>query len=775
MSGRERHPGDILRVVLGALVIAITAPLARMDHVSQFETDVFRVFNHLPDGMRYFFEAIMQFGALPVAIGIALVALLFRRKWLALDIALASSAAWVAARLLKDVIGRGRPADVLSDVIVRGPHPSGFGYPSGHAAVSAAVATALGPFVPRRVRRLLWCVVALVGIARMYVGAHLPLDIVGGAAIGWAVTAVVHLVLGTPRTAVDPAVVRRAFEHFGMKVVDVRRVSADARGSTPFFVTVDDGRRIFVKAVTREERDADLLFKTWRFVALRHVEDEAPYTSPKHAVEHEALGAALAYDAGVHTARPITATQTDTGLALLALECVSGRGLDEVDTAAVTDDVLARVWEEVAKLQHARIAHRDLRLANVMVDDTGQPWLIDFGFAEIGASDRRLAQDVAELIGSSATIVGNDRAIRAAIRGAGRDAVIAALPLLQPLALSSATRHALGRKGVDRLRTDAADAAGVERVQLDELARFHMRTIVMLVAALLAIHLLAPQVSELHETLDAARRAEAGWLGLAIFASVMTYVGATLSLAGTVETNLPFGVTFLSQIASSFTNRITPAGLGGLGVNTRYLQRNGVSAGDAVGAVGLNSAAGFVVHLTALVIAAVLFGRHDVGDVHLPDKWWVLVAVVVVLFVAGVLVRSSFGRRRVVAPLGRVARQLLTVLHEPGKALLLFGGSAVVTGSYILALGWALAAFHANAAWVSVASIYLAGSAVSAAAPTPGGLGAIEAALIAGLTGVGVANGPAVAGVLSFRLATFWLPIIPGWLAFRSLTKRELL
>ena len=51
----------------------------------------------------------------------------------------------------------------------------------------------------------------------------------------------------------------------------------------------------------------------------------------------------------------------------------------------------------------------------------------------------------------------------------------------------------------------------------------------------------------------------------------------------------------------------------------------------------------------------------------------------------------------------------------------------------------------------------------------------MEAALIAGLTGVGIASGPAVAGVLAFRLATFWLPIIPGYLAFRSLTKRELL
>jgi glycosyltransferase 2 family protein len=105
----------------------------------------------------------------------------------------------------------------------------------------------------------------------------------------------------------------------------------------------------------------------------------------------------------------------------------------------------------------------------------------------------------------------------------------------------------------------------------------------------------------------------------------------------------------------------------------------------------------------------------------------------------------------------------------------MFGGAILVLGSAIVALGFALIAFHAHASWLDVTTVYLGGSAVASAAPTPGKVGAVEAALIAGLTAVGVASGPAVAGVLAFRLASFWLPIIPGWLAFRSLTRHELL
>ena len=161
---------------------------------------------------------------------------------------------------------------------------------------------------------------------------------------------------------------------------------------------------------------------------------------------------------------------------------------------------------------------------------------------------------------------------------------------------------------------------------------------------------------------------------------------------------------------------------------------------------------------------------------HLPSGWALLVVVAVLSSVVGCGARDVVRpQARRSLPTERTARDLVAVVRAPREGVPDARRRLLVLASYVLALGFSLTAFHAHASWLDVTAVYLGGSAVASAAPTPGKVGAVEAALIAGLTGVGIASGPAVAGVLAFRLATFWLPIIPGYLAFRSLTARDLL
>ena len=103
---------------------------------------------------------------------------------------------------------------------------------------------------------------------------------------------------------------------------------------------------------------------------------------------------------------------------------------------------------------------------------------------------------------------------------------------------------------------------------------------------------------------------------------------------------------------------------------------------------------------------------------------------------------------------------------SPTKLALLLGGSLIVTLAYIAAFAGAVRAFGGQLPIATVGAVYLGGSAVASAAPTPGNLGALEAALAAGLTGVGMPAGAAVSTVLTYRLATYWLPVAPGWLAW---------
>lgn len=773
----ERHPGDVVRVVAGTSIVAAGAAVARQGRLSALETDVFRLVNDLPGELEGPLRVAMQAGAL-AAVGVtAGAALVARRPALARDVTLAGGGAWVAAKVAKALVDRARPGGFFTDVVFRGPIDAGMGYPSGHAAVAAAIATAAAPHLGRTGRRVAWGGVAVVGIARMYVGAHLPVDVVGGAALGWVLGALVHLIFGAPSGQLDERQVRAALAGVEPGPFEVSRASVDARGSTPFFVVTPSGDRWFVKAVGRQQRNADVLFKLWRALSRRRLEDETPFVTAKQQVEHEACLSLLAEQAGVRTPEVVALRSAGGGTTLLGTERVDGRGLDTVDPETVSDAVLTDLWTEVGRLRAAHIAHRDLRLANVLLDESGRPWLIDFGFAEASASPRRLAQDVAELLASSASLVGAKRAVAAAATQVGTDGLAAALPLLQPMALSKATHSSLRPRThlLDEVRSEAAAAAGVDEPALEPLARVRPRTLLMLAFGLFAVHLLLPQVGELRRSIDTLDEGEPGWLVVALACSMATYLAAGLSLLGAVSEPLSYARTTFVQVASSFANRITPGSLGGVGVNIRYLERAGIDRDDAYAAVALNSVAGGAVHIGALIIAVILTARSDVDLIKLPDGGEILIVVVVLLAGLGLLLWSPLGRRRVVPPTRQAVASVLAVVRQPSKAAQLFGGSAAITTLYILALTASLEAFHSPLPIVHVAAVYLGGSALAAVAPTPGGLGAMEAALVAGLTAFGLQSGPAIIGVLAFRLVTFWLPILPGWLAFRSLRRQQVI
>ena len=109
---------------------------------------------------------------------------------------------------------------------------------------------------------------------------------------------------------------------------------------------------------------------------------------------------------------------------------------------------------------------------------------------------------------------------------------------------------------------------------------------------------------------------------------------------------------------------------------------------------------------------------------------------------------------------------LVELSHQPSKLLLLFAGGTLVTLSYLLALAASVQAFGGGISFVKIGVAYLAASTVASAAPTPGGLGAAEAAYAAGLGLAGMDQGAALSTVFLFRFCTFWLPIVPGWLAY---------
>ncbi|HEV7526286.1 MAG TPA: phosphatase PAP2 family protein [Acidimicrobiia bacterium] len=193
---RAGERAGLVRLGIATAVFAGGALVAHSTRPSAFEIGVFRRVNDLPNGFRVPFETVMQLGTLIAVIVVAGLVFLTSRWRTALSVFVSGAVADGVSHVMRGVVGRGRPVDLLTHVVVRGPRITGFGYPSGHTTIATALVAALAPSLPRPARRVAWLAAGLVAIARVYVGAHFPLDVVGGLALGTAVGSIVNLVAG---------------------------------------------------------------------------------------------------------------------------------------------------------------------------------------------------------------------------------------------------------------------------------------------------------------------------------------------------------------------------------------------------------------------------------------------------------------------------------------------------------------------------------------------------------------------------------------------------
>jgi uncharacterized membrane protein YbhN (UPF0104 family) len=295
---------------------------------------------------------------------------------------------------------------------------------------------------------------------------------------------------------------------------------------------------------------------------------------------------------------------------------------------------------------------------------------------------------------------------------------------------------------------------------------------------------------------DSLSGADGEWLVAAVLATLAMWVAGTVSLLGSLPTRPPLRRMFAVQFAASFANHLLPAGSGAIAVNMRFLQRHGVSRGAAVGAVGLNSLATGITHLVllagAVAIAPSTLGR--VGD-RVPGRpiagplthpgTGVALAIGALGVLIGLVVtlrrpRRWLGRRTVrsMSAMARMAREmgeLKAVLRHPYRAAALWLGSLVLPFLHALILFSILRSLGVSIPIGVVMVIYLGVSAVTAVIPSPGAIGGLDVALVAGLVAAGASSATAVGTVLGYRLITVWLPLPPAACVFAVLLRRRII
>lgn len=762
----ERSARAVLRLIVATLAVGLVAALGELlpNAHDGLEQDLRHGAGRWVVTLGQLGDATAAAGALitvALAVGAAFIARRPRQAFTSLTAAIVAAATgMVAAR----IGGTSRGVVLAEEWAVAAA--------AGAVAVSAASFSVFAAPVARWSTAFVSLFTVLGVLGSTVALASRVMALLAGAAVG----ALAALVFGTASRRITRAELVDGLACARLPVTSVERHGGDARGSQPWLATLATGRDVFVKVSAVDELRSDQLFRLWRRIRMRGSEDERSSSSVRRAVEHEAFVADRAAAAGVRTP-PVLSVGTlpnERGMFLVSA-VVDGTTLDE--TADIGDAPLRSAWSAVQSLRRARIAHRDLRAANVML--VGEDaWLIDFGFAEIAASDALLDRDLAELLVSTAALVGVRRAVDAAVAVLGADELAAAIPQIQPLAVSTASRSALDRSGFEELREAVRSAAGISAPELPQMQRVSRKAVLSTVALGLAIYFVLPQVTKGVDW-KAVSEAHLGWAAVAVVASVVTYVGAGLSLAGSVTHSVRLLPTIAAQVASSFTNRITPAKVGGMALNVRYLTKQGVGTAEATTGVAVSTAAGSVVHISLTIVAALWAGKAGLPGISAPSLGTVLMvvgALAAIAVVVGVVPKlREWFLRRAVPSLRRSVRSFVEVMRTPRNVLMLLGGSAIVTVANLVAFDVSLEAFGADVPISTAALVYLAGSALASAAPTPGGLGAAEAALVAGLGVVSVQQRLAVPAVLLFRLATFWLPILPGWMAFTILQRKDAL
>jgi undecaprenyl-diphosphatase len=770
-SSRYRHPGDVIRLIAGATVLGLS--LAAAAGASRWLLGPAAWVPGSIDGSGAVTGVVQV--AFVAAAAVVVAATLRWRRFRLLG-GLAAGAVLAAAAMAGIEWGlAGQHSVALTGHLARGSWLASEAFPGPPVIASVtAVIVAASPWLSRPWRRTAWLALLLAVAARLVTGTVLPVEVLLAVATGVTAGAAVLVAFGVPDRRIGADQIAAALRAAGLPVETVRPADVPAKGSRPFAASAADGTRWFVKALGSDQRDADLLYRAYRAVRLRNVGDTRPAASLFQAVEHQALVGVMAERAGVLVPRVDRVVKAGDGTALLVMEWVDGGSLDQ---AQITDDLLVRLWAEVDKLHQAGIAHRSLRPANVMVSRDGLPRIADFSFSELAATRRQMDLDVAELLASLAPLAGEERAVTSAVTALGAPEVAQAVPLLQPLALSAGTRRAVARHDglLSRTRSAAATASGLENLELARLQRVRPQTLLAIAAVAGAFYYLLPELAKAANPWQALESAQWAWILAAIAFSALTYLASAIGLLGGVTVRVPFWPTVMTQGASSFVNRVSPSNVGGMALNVRFLQKAGVEPSAGVAAVGVNSVAGALVHAVLLVIFFGWAGRGVGKAFKLPSSTTLLVILAVAAAVIGGVIAirriRRFVARKLLPPVRSSLASLRRVARSPVRLTLLFGGSALVTLAYVGGFIASVEAFGGGPGLAQVAAVYMGTSVIAVASAVPGGVGTFELAATTGLIGIGMSSGAAASAVVIYRLATYWLPVPPGWLSWRLLQR----
>ena len=771
-----RRTNDIVRLGLATvfLVVVVTSSLITRNDWVSLEKSVSRIVGVLTptqSNLVYLLYGVAIF-ALPFLI---LIGLIVARQWKMLG---AYAAAGFIAVFSLSITGNGISAprwhfdlsERLSTTL------SQFLDDPRWIAMLAAVLTVSGPWLPARWRRWWWALLLAFVPIHLVVSAIVPARSLLGLAVGWFVGALTVLVVGTPALEVPLDGAIRALSRRGFLVHALTVVRPAGHGPLELSATDESGSVAVVELYGPNQRSGGALRQVWRWLKLRGSETGPLQASLRRAVEHRALMTIAIGDLGVANTTSMAVAGLERGWTLYAHTPPRGTALDD----AAEDGLVASVWRSLGVLHRHQISHGDLRRKEITVDG-GKTLFGGFGNSEYGASDEQLQSDIAQLLMTTTDKFGAEAAVRAAIDALDKDTVLTASRRLTKSALPKRIRSSVDdpKALMTAARDEVKKQTGADKIQPETITRFSRKQLIQTVLLVALVYVAYPFISTVPTFFNELGSANWWWALLGLTVSALTYVGAAAALWASADGVVSFRNLVIMQFANTFAATTTPAGVGGLALSTRFLQKAGLGTLRATAAVALQQSVQVITHVALLIFFSVAAGASADLSHFVPSATLLYLIGGIALGALGAFLFVPRLRRwlgTAVRPkLKEVGGELLELMREPKRLGVIVLGCAATTLGAALALWSSVEAFGGGTTFVTVTVVTMVGGTLASAAPTPGGVGAVEAALIGGLAAFGVPAAIGVPSVLLYRVLTCWLPVFVGWPIMRWLTAKDMI
>jgi uncharacterized protein (TIRG00374 family) len=770
----RRRASDVFRLGLAVVVVAVSIPVMQAN--SAAELRIVNAVHPPPEAISWLVTTVFWLGSAGVSVLLVITALMVPRLTAVRWTAVAAVLTWGVCIVLGAVLGPAAGRPPVSEL-------SGLnaGYPVTQIAVAIAVAATALPYLSRAVHRLVWFLIA-AGVLTAVSGGHaLPVNAISSVALGWGVAAALHLAVGSPLGLPSAAEVTAWIADLNVAVRDITRASQQVWGVEQFTGRDPAGEPVELAVYGRDASDARMLAKVWRSFAYR---DSGPtlILDRLQQVEHEAYLTLMAGRAGVLVPDVLAAGRFGPSHdAALVTRMPAGHPLSQADGAGLADGTLDEIVLAVLRLRGAGLAHGALGGDTIIVSDQGI-CIRSFRRASASAPASRLDTDLAAALAAVAVRAGPERTAAAAVRVLDTDAISGALVHLQRSGLDPGTVAALKdhKDLLPELREGMASGAGIEVPKLAQAKRISWASLLFAAGSLIGIWLIIGVLSGAGDSLAAIKGASWGWVALTFTFATLPVVAEGWALLGAATGQLPFGRCVALETSNTFT-ALVAGDVGVFALRVRFFQRQGYDAEAAVSAGATATAASWTVK-TLLFLIALPFAA---GTFHAPTSSgdrqtavWIILAVILAAGIAAALIAlvprlRRLASRQIRPHLLNIWANVKTVAAEPHKIVYVLAGSTVAQLLVILALGAALHAVGEHASIATLITVNTLAAIIGGAVPVPGGLGVVEAGLIAGLTAAGIPQDQAVAAVLIQRFFAAYLPPVWGWFTLAWMRRRE--